>query len=163
MAHRVHDRHAAEDLTSEVFHEALKKIGSYEWRGAPFAAWLFKIAAAAIANRWRSATRAREVAVEDIEEQESLAVPASSSHGEAVESRAALYQLVDSLPPDQRLVLVRRFVEQRSIREIAAELGRSEGAIKQLQFRALQALRNQVAPSATHETARMNHEQPERI
>ncbi len=52
-----------------------------------------------------------------------------------------LFQLVDSLPPDQRLVIARRFVDQRSIREIAAELGRSEGAVKQLQFRALHTLR----------------------
>jgi RNA polymerase sigma-70 factor (ECF subfamily) len=48
---------------------------------------------------------------------------------------------VDALPPDQRQVIIRRFVDQRSVREIAHELGRSEGAVKQLQFRALQTLR----------------------
>ena len=58
-----------------------------------------------------------------------------------------LTQLVDSLPPDQRLVIVRRFVDQRSIREIAQELQRSEGAVKQLQFRAMQALRAQMGDS----------------
>ena len=52
-----------------------------------------------------------------------------------------LFKLVDSLPEDQRTVIVRRFVDQRSTRDIAEELGRSEGAIKQLQFRALQTLR----------------------
>jgi RNA polymerase sigma-70 factor (ECF subfamily) len=58
-----------------------------------------------------------------------------------------LYGLVDDLPRDQRLVVLRRFVEQKSVREIAAELGRSEGAIKQLQFRALQNLRMQIGSS----------------
>jgi RNA polymerase sigma-70 factor (ECF subfamily) len=52
-----------------------------------------------------------------------------------------LFQLVDALPADQRQVIIRRFVDQRSVREIAHELERSEGAVKQLQFRALQTLR----------------------
>ena len=60
---------------------------------------------------------------------------------ESVEQRAALFQLVDRLPDDQRRVVILRFVEQKSIREIAQEMGRSEGAIKQLQFRALEKLR----------------------
>jgi RNA polymerase sigma-70 factor (ECF subfamily) len=64
-----------------------------------------------------------------------------------IERRAMLFQLVDRLPDDQRLVVVRRFVEQKSIREIAQELGRSEGAVKQLQFRALETLREQVRKS----------------
>jgi RNA polymerase sigma-70 factor, ECF subfamily len=55
-----------------------------------------------------------------------------------------LSELVDALPPDQRHVVIRRFIDQRSIREIAQELGRSEGAIKQLQFRALQTLRTEL-------------------
>jgi RNA polymerase sigma-70 factor (ECF subfamily) len=55
-----------------------------------------------------------------------------------------LFQLVDRLPADQRLVILRRFVDQKSLREISQELGRSEGAIKQLQFRALETLRSKV-------------------
>ena len=58
-----------------------------------------------------------------------------------------LFQLVERLPEDQRLVVVRRFVDQKSVREIARELGRSEGAVKQLQFRALETLRGQVRKS----------------
>jgi RNA polymerase sigma-70 factor (ECF subfamily) len=61
-----------------------------------------------------------------------------------VERNAMLFQLVERLPPDQRLVIFRRFVEQRSVREIARDLGRSEGAVKQLQFRALESLRSQM-------------------
>jgi RNA polymerase sigma-70 factor (ECF subfamily) len=62
-----------------------------------------------------------------------------------VEQRAMLYQLVDSLPADQRQVILWRFVGQKSLREMAAELGRSEGAIKQLQLRALQNLRERIS------------------
>jgi len=62
----------------------------------------------------------------------------------AIEQRAMLFQLVDALPTDQRQVINRRFVDQRSVRDIAQELGRSEGAVKQLQFRALQTLRNRM-------------------
>ena len=58
--------------------------------------------------------------------------------------RAMLAELVQALLPDQRMVIVRRFLEQRSIREIAQELGRSEGAIKQLQLRALENLREKM-------------------
>ena len=55
-----------------------------------------------------------------------------------------LTELVESLPPDQRRVIVKRFVQQKSIREIATDLGRSEGAVKQLQLRALEALREKL-------------------
>jgi RNA polymerase sigma-70 factor (ECF subfamily) len=63
---------------------------------------------------------------------------------EKIEQRAILAELVDSLLPEQRTVIVRRFIEQRSIREVAKELGRSEGAIKQLQLRALENLREKM-------------------
>jgi RNA polymerase sigma-70 factor (ECF subfamily) len=62
---------------------------------------------------------------------------------EEVERRALLYKLLRELPPDQRRVLELRFLKQKSIREIATLLDRSEGAIKQLQFRALETLREQ--------------------
>jgi DNA-directed RNA polymerase specialized sigma24 family protein len=61
-----------------------------------------------------------------------------------VEHRARLFRLVDELPADQRRVVAMRFAEEKSIREIAEALGRSEGAVKQLQFRGLQNLREQI-------------------
>ena len=68
------------------------------------------------------------------------------SHDESqrIEDRALLFRLVDDLPPDQRRVIVMRFAEERSIRDVAQTLGRSEGAVKQLQWRALQTLRAQM-------------------
>jgi len=61
-----------------------------------------------------------------------------------IERRAALFELVDALPSDQRRVVVLRFVEQKSIRDISQEMKKTEGAVKQLQFRALKQLRSQM-------------------
>jgi len=130
---RVHDRTQAEDLTSEVFHHALENLSRFEWRGVPYAVWLYRVAANAIADSWRrSSNHNRDSeALQDLDQ----------SHWPEIERRAALSQLVNSLPEDQRSVIIQRFIEQKSIRDIAKEFGRSEGAIKQLQFRALENLR----------------------
>lgn len=133
VVRRVRDRDEAEDLTSEVFHQALAHLPRFEWRGIPFAGWLFRIAANAITDRAVRAARERGIVVAE--------EPVDSTTPEDVEERARLFRLVDRLPADQRRVVMKRFAEQRSVREIAVELGRSEGAVKQLQFRGLQALR----------------------
>ena len=132
VVRRVRDRHEAEDLTAEVFQHALANLSRFEWRGVPFAVWLYRIAANAIADRWKQLSRESPNPVSDDLDQ--AAWP-------DIERRATLFQLVDSLPVDQRSVIIKRFVEQRSIRDIALEFGRSEGAIKQLQYRALESLR----------------------
>ena len=141
IARRVRDRNDAEDLTSEVFHQALAGLPRFEWRGVPFAAWLFKIASNAIIDRSTRASKEREVPA-------ILDLPTEVSPQEIeneIEQRARLFQLVDRLPVDQRRVIGMRFAEEKSIREIAHEIGRSEGAVKQLQFRALQNLRTQLS------------------
>ena len=86
-----------------------------------------------MADRWRKVSKQPHdfVSEDDLDQ----------SNWQEIERRAALFQLVDSLPVDQRSIIVKRFVEQKSIRDIALEFGRSEGAIKQLQFRALENLR----------------------
>ncbi len=132
---RVRDRDIAEDITAEVFHQALARLQQFEWRGVPFSAWLIRIAANAITDRWQKTNRETELPPEELED---------AGADDEIERRAMLFQLVDGLPEDQRLVVVKRFVEQRTIREIATELGRSEGAVKQLQFRALQTLRERM-------------------
>jgi RNA polymerase sigma-70 factor (ECF subfamily) len=142
VVRRMGSRAEAEDLTSEVFHHALANIGRFEWRGAPFAAWLYRIAANAIADRWQRTARERGNPV--------AAEPQAPGDAglEEVEERARIFRQVSALPPEQRRVIVLRFVEDKSIREIAGELGRSEGAVKQLQFRALENLRARM--SETH-------------
>ena len=134
VVRRVRNRAEAEDVTSEVFHRALANLRRFEWRGVPFAAWLYRMAANAIADRGHRAGRETELpdAAEDIEDPVAM---------RQVEERATLFRLVNDLPADQHRVVILRFVEQKSIREIAGELRRSEGAIKQLQFRALENLR----------------------
>jgi RNA polymerase sigma-70 factor (ECF subfamily) len=140
IARRVGDRDAAEDLTSEVFHKALANLRRFEWRGVPFAGWLLRIAANAIADRGQRA--GRELAVDDPPE---VGEEANADVDlEEVEQRARLFRLVEQLPADQRRVIAMRFAEEKSIREIAEELGRTEGAVKQLQFRGLQNLREQI-------------------
>ena len=134
IARRIGDRDAAEDLTSDVFHKALANLRNYEWRGAPFAAWLIRIAANAVADQLKRAAR-EALGREDPSD------PGASSDLEAIEYRARVFRLVNQLPSDQRRVIMQRFVEQRSIREIAQQLGRTAGAVKQLQLRALQNLR----------------------
>ena len=133
---RVGDRAQAEDLTSDVFHQALANLPRFEWRGAPFASWLFRIARNAIIDRAKRA--AREAEIPPI-----LDVPTEAGFDE-IDERAQLFQLVDQLPTDQRRVIVMRFAEEKSIREISQELRRTEGAVKQLQFRALQNLRARI-------------------
>ena len=137
VVRRVHDRAETEDLTSEVFHHALANLRRFEWRGIPFAAWLYRIAANLISDRWQRTNR--EQTAEQPEEVESL--PANSVEFEEVERRATLFRLVDKLPAEQRRVVVLRFVEQKSIKEVAREIRKTEGAVKQLQFRALSSLR----------------------
>jgi len=126
IGRRVGDRFVTEDLTSEVFHQALANLSRFEWRGVPFAAWLFKIARNAIIDRAKRAARegefpssldaTEETSPQDIEEE--------------IEHRAKLFKLVERLQRDQRRVIEMRFAEEKS-----------EGAVKQLQFRALENLR----------------------
>jgi RNA polymerase sigma-70 factor (ECF subfamily) len=137
VARRVRNRDAAEDLTAEVFHKALANLTRFEWRGAPFGAWLIRIAANAVADRSKQAHR--EVLVAD-----DIPDPGIEPDLDVIEHRARLFRLVAGLPADQRTVIVERFVSERSIRDIATLLNKTEGAVKQLQFRALQTLRSRM-------------------
>jgi RNA polymerase sigma-70 factor (ECF subfamily) len=133
VARRVRSREEAEDVTAEVFQHALAGLGGFEWRDKPLIAWLLGIASHLIARRWKGAQPA--LSIDDIE---------LAANSRDAERQALFTQLLQRLPDDQRHVLERRFFEQLSVREIAREMGRSEGAIKQLQFRALETLRGQV-------------------
>jgi RNA polymerase sigma-70 factor (ECF subfamily) len=129
---RVRDHDEAQDIASEVFHHALENLARYEWRGIPFCAWLYRIAANAIVDRAKRVAREQT-----IDPPEHWVEPRL----EDVERRARVFASMNDLPPDQTKVLVLRFVEEKSIREVAKEMGKTEGAVKQLQFRALENLR----------------------
>jgi RNA polymerase sigma-70 factor, ECF subfamily len=137
VVRRVGDRAETEDLTSEVFHHALANLRRFEWRGIPFAAWLYRIAANLISDRWQR--KGREDVADNPEQIESAA--ARNTEIEEVERRATLFRLVGTLPAEQQRVVVLRFVEEKSIKEVAREIRKTEGAVKQLQFRALTSLR----------------------
>ena len=145
VASRVRDRASAEDVTSEVFHKALANLASYEWRGVPFAAWLLRIAANAIVDHAKRA--ARELPAPDDPPEQANDPNVQASEMRAIEHRALLFRLVGQLPAIQKQVVLERFVEQRSIKEIAQRLGKTEGAVKQLQLRAVQNLRAQMEGS----------------
>jgi RNA polymerase sigma-70 factor, ECF subfamily len=142
IARRVYDRDQAEDLTSDVFHRALANLSRFEWRGVPFAAWLMKIAANVIADRLKRSAQEYGSHNVDFDADD----PADRGF-EEIEHRAQLFRLVAQLPVDQRRVVLMRFTEEKSIREIAQELGRTEGAVKQLQFRGLENLRARMGES----------------
>ncbi len=138
IGRRVRNRAEVQDLTSEVFRRALEGLDRFEWRGVPFSAWLYRIASNAISNHRQKAVK--EIGDPDLEEK---AGPGIASV-DKIENRAALYRMVLDLPPDQRRVIELRFADEKGIREIAQELGRTEGAVKQLQFRAIQNLRERM-------------------
>jgi RNA polymerase sigma-70 factor (ECF subfamily) len=135
---RLRDRDVAEDVTADVFHKALANLATFEWRGAPFGAWLIRIAANAVADRRRRPPREASTAPEALE---ALQAPEAHEALDAFEDRARLYRYVDDLAEPQRTVILERFAHERSLREVAAKLGKTEGAIKQIQLRALRALR----------------------
>jgi RNA polymerase sigma-70 factor, ECF subfamily len=135
VARRVTTRSDAQDVTAEVFQQALANLPRFEWRGIPFAAWLYRIAANAVTDHHHRTERDQHVVP--------IPEPVPQEH-ESAERRAALYRAVRELPTDQRRVIEMRFAEDRSIAEIARVLGRSEGAVKQLQFRALGNLRTRL-------------------
>jgi len=139
VVRRVGNRTETEDLTAEVFHHALANLKRFEWRGIPFAAWLFRIAANLISDRWQRWGREVSDDTGIIE-----AAQASPAPMEEVERRATLFRLVDTLPAEQRRVVVLRFVEQKSIKDVAREIQKTEGAVKQLQFRALTTLKTRM-------------------
>lgn len=132
VSRRTRNRAAAEDITSQVFEQALRTIGRFEWRGVPLSAWLFRIASNALADYWRDRVHEASGSPPDAPDPAEL---------EDIDRRLALYRHLEQLPELQRRVIQMRFVDDKSIREVAAALNRSEGAVKQLQLRALDNLR----------------------
>jgi RNA polymerase sigma-70 factor (ECF subfamily) len=132
---RIHSatREEAEDLTAQTFQQALAAVRRYEERGLPFSAWLLRIAANVVADRAR---RARHVTVAPDE----LDLVPGESRLENFERAVWLRTHLEALPADQREVVRLRFYEDRSFRDVAERMGRSEGAVKQLLRRALKAL-----------------------
>jgi RNA polymerase sigma-70 factor (ECF subfamily) len=135
--YRVGDEHVAEDLTAEVFVRAIEGLPDYEPRGVPFAAWLYRIAQARVADHFRREQRTETVTIEQDwpSGEESPSIKAEQSF-----YREELQAAINKLTPDQQSVIILKFVEGLSNAEVARILGKTEGAVKSLQHRALNAL-----------------------
>ncbi len=146
ILYRIGDVHEAEDLTARVFYRALGHIEEYHQRGAPFAAWLYRIAHNLVANWHRDKSRRRNIRLDDMVEHAHPALTmqrGANPHALAEESEEAqvLLDAIAQLPAERQQVIILKFVDGLSNAEIARILGRSEGAIKSLYHRTLITLR----------------------
>jgi RNA polymerase sigma-70 factor (ECF subfamily) len=141
--YRTGNHHDAEDLTARVFQRALRHVGRFEDKGVPFSAWLYRIAHNLVANWHRDRSRRPTVPLED-----NLLPAGAGPHPEAVavasEEQQLLMQAVRRLPEDRQQLLILKFVERLSNAEIGMIMGRTEGAIKSLYHRTLNALREEL-------------------
>jgi RNA polymerase sigma-70 factor (ECF subfamily) len=137
--YRVGSVSLAEDLTSEAFFRALRSMGSFRWQGKDFGAWLMTIARNLTADHYKSSRTRLEMTTEDMTPHD------SSTEGPersvlATLTNETLLKALRGLPAEQQECLIMRFLQGLSIAETAAVLGRSEGAVKQLQLRGVRNL-----------------------
>lgn len=138
--YRTWNHHDAEDLTAKVFFKALEHMGRYQDRGAPFSAWLYRIAHNVVANWHRDSRRSETVALEEVAGQLGQG---DDPHWvtERSEAQQRLVSEIRVLPSARQQLLILKFVAHLGNREIGEIMGRSEGAIKSLYHRTLVALR----------------------
>jgi RNA polymerase sigma-70 factor (ECF subfamily) len=139
----VGSRHDAEDLTTQTFVKMLESIGRFRWRSVPFSAWLFRIAHNLAMDHFRS--RRRWQPEEDVPEPPAGEESSAEEQALAAIGDAGLLELIERLSPEQRQVLTLKFVFRFSNAEASAILGKSEGAVKSLQHRALGSLQRYVS------------------
>jgi len=138
----VGNRHDAEDLTTQTFIKMIESIGRFRWQAAPFSAWLFRIAHNLAMDHFRAQRRWQP----EEEVPEPPADEATSAEEGALEAigRRSMLELIDDLSLDQQQVLTLKFVFNFSNAEAATILGKTEGAVKSLQHRALVSLQKQL-------------------
>jgi RNA polymerase sigma-70 factor (ECF subfamily) len=142
--YRTGNHHDAEDLTSRTFYKALKHFPRYVDKGAPFSAYLYRIAHNIVANWYRDNKRRQIVPFDGL----SITMPWQQEPTvvtERKDEQEELLRVVRQLPPERQQLLILKLVEQMSNAEIAAVMGRTEGAIKSLYHRTLVALREELA------------------
>ena len=138
----VGSRHDAEDLTTQTFLRMLEAIGRFQWRSVPFSAWLFRIAHNLAMDHFRANRRWQpedEISEHVQGEETSAEEQALASLGDT-----SMLVLIERLSPEQRQVLKLKFVFRFSNGEAATILGKTEGAVKSLQHRALASLKKHV-------------------
>ena len=138
----VGNRHDAEDLTTQTFLKMLESIGRFKWRSAPFSAWLFRIAHNLAMDHFRA--RKRWQPEEEVPEPPGSEEPSAEMLAMHSIGRQSMLELIETLSPEQQQVLTLKFVFNFSNADVATILGKTEGAIKSLQHRALASLQKQV-------------------
>lgn len=138
--HRVGNVQETEDLTARTFYRALDKLDTYEDRGLPFSAWLFRIAHNLVANWHRDRGRRRFLSLDRLW-LHSRDGDTPEAHVEKAETHEALWGAINRLPAERRDLLLYKFSSRLSNLEIGQMMDKSEGAIKSLYFRTLAALR----------------------
>lgn len=141
--YRTGNAHDAEDLTAKVFHRAIGHIQTYEDKGVPFQAWLYRIAHNLVANFHRDEGRRKIIPLDDYIAQ-SLRTEAPERQTEENEERQMLLRCIRRMPEDRQQLLLLKFVDNLSNIEIGEIMGRTEGAIKSLYHRTLLALRDEM-------------------
>jgi RNA polymerase sigma-70 factor (ECF subfamily) len=137
--HRVGHRQTAEDLVSDVFLRALRRIGSFKWQGVDFGAWLMTIARNLTTDHFKAGRTRLEMTTEDMSLHDDVTEgPESAVIAEL--TNEILLKALSQLPAEQRECLIMRFLQGLSIAETAQSLGRSDGAVKQLQLRGVRNL-----------------------
>ena len=139
----VGSRHDAEDLTTQTFLRMLESIGRFRWQAVPFSAWLFRIAHNLAMDHFRARRRWQP----EEEVPEPVGAEETSAEDQALASLgdATLLELITRLSPEQQHVLTLKFVFRFSNGEVASILGKTEGAVKSLQHRALSSLQKHVS------------------
>jgi len=139
--YRTGNTYEAEDLTARVFQRALKHITRYKKTNVPFSAWLYRIAHNLVANWHRDNQRRKEVPIEDHLDIGSHADIPDDQY-EKKQEVEVLLRAVRKLPSDRQMVLILKYVEDLSNKEIGDIMGKSEGAVKSLYHRTLLDLRD---------------------
>ena len=139
----VGNRHDAEDLTNQTFVKMLESIERFQWRKVPISAWLFRIAHNLAMDHFR-AHRRWQPEEEPPEPEDSAEL---SAEDEALQSigRQSMLEMIEGLSKDQQQVLTLKFVFNFPNGDVATILGKTEGAVKSLQHRALASLQRQLA------------------
>ena len=133
----------AEDLTAKVFHRAFRHIKTYNQRGVPFSAWLYRIAHNLVANWYRDRSRKKEVSLDE-QLPSSFQFDFPESALEKSQESEKLIKALRRLPPERQQLVILKFVEGLSNMEIGLIMRKSEGAIKSLYHRTLESLRKEV-------------------
>jgi RNA polymerase sigma-70 factor (ECF subfamily) len=139
---KVSDKSEAEDITQQVFIRAWENIGSFTFQGFPFSSWLYRIASNAVIDSYR--TKKSTVSIELVSESEISYIARGE---EVLDIKREIFQVMNALKelkPDEQSILVMRFVDELSNKEVAHALGKTEGSVRVIQHRALKQLKKKL-------------------